>query len=351
MTPSLLFAFLVLAHAAPVPAAPEPVVEKVALRVPAVVLQDQDGRDVDLREFLAEGPVAVNFVFTTCTTICSPMTAIFSQVQRELAGKGPQGTKLVSISLDPATDTPARLEAYADQFGRKDGWTFLTGKPNEVAKVLRAMGGHVPDKTKHPPLTLVGSGGEWSRILGLVSADRIVRALSAHASAGPPKAKPEDAALAWFTDSEVIDQRGKPHRFYSDLIKDRVVLIHFAFTSCKGACSPIVANLRRVQRLLGDRTPREVRILTLSVDPTNDTPDVLREFASRFDVGPGWYFLTGASENLDRIRRRLGDVSVEPDAHPMTLYIGNAATGNWIRAMATDAPEKIAEAVIHLDDP
>lgn len=327
--------------------AQEAAVEPVSIEIPDVRLLDQDGREVALRELLQSQRVLVNFVFTTCSTVCSPMTAIFSQVQRDLGAKGVRDVRLVSITLDPAVDTPARLKAYADGFGRQEGWTFLTGKPETMAKVLRAMGGHVPEKTKHAPFTLLRGGKGWHRLLGIASSSKLIAALDQIGQGST--ASVDDAARGWFTDTEVIDQHGTPHRFYTDLIKGNTVLIHFAFTSCKGACSPIARNLVKVQRLLAEK--KDVKILTLSVDPLNDTPKELKEFARRVEAGPGWYFLTGVPENIEGIRRRLGDSTETPDEHPMVLLIGNVSTGNWVKAMASEDAAKIAEAVLHLDDP
>lgn len=351
----LMWATSALASAEPTeaPEASEARLEEVKLEVPDVELLDQDGRKVQLRSLLqGKKRVAVNFVFTTCSTVCSPMTAIFSQLQRELGTRGVGDVELVSITLDPAVDTPARLKAYADQFGRRDGWTFLTGRPEIMARVLRGMGGHVPDKTRHAPFTLMRGDGPWFRLLGLTDAKRLAAGLE-QIRGGSTTATMDahEAGKRWFTDNEVIDQYGKPHRFYSDLIRNHTVLIHFGFTSCKGACSPIARNMARVQRLLADRMEKEVRILTVSVDPETDTPAVLHEYAKTVGAGQGWSFLTGVPEALAQIRKRLGDSTATPDEHPMLLLIGNVETGNWVKAMATDAPEKIADAVIRLDEP
>lgn len=323
--------------------------EAVAVEIPDVRLLDQDGREVALRDVLAKRRVLVNFVYTTCSTVCSPMTAIFSQLQRDLGSRGMDDVHLVSITLDPAIDTPERLKAYADGFGRKEGWTFLTGRQDTMARVLRAMGGHVGEKSKHAPFTLLKGERGWFRLLGIVGAPRLIAAVEETGAPPAVAADVDEAGRRWFTDAEVVDQDGVPHRFYSDLIRGNTVMIHFAFTSCKGACSPIARNLVKVQRMLAGK--RDVKILTLSVDPLTDTPKTLKEFARKVEAGPGWHFLTGVPETLEGIRRRLGDATVHPDEHPMVLLIGNVATGNWIKAMATDDPGRIAEAVIHLDDP
>ncbi|AUX41164.1 hypothetical protein SOCE26_025710 [Sorangium cellulosum] len=155
--------------------------------VPDEELVDQDGAPVRLRE-LAEGRVlVVNFVFTTCTTICSPMTAIFGRLQGELGDALEREVRLVSISLDPATDTPERLNRYAAKFGRRPGWVFLTGSRERVRRVLDALGGRAPVKEQHAPITLIGRAaeGRWTRVDGIAPPGRLAEEVRAFLPGGP----------------------------------------------------------------------------------------------------------------------------------------------------------------------
>ena len=173
------------------------------------------------------------------------------------------------------------------------------------------------------------------------------------AADGPsPRGAPvkEDPAARYFTNTEVVDQSGKPRRFYDDLLRGKKVLVNFAFTSCKGACPTMTANLVKVQKLLGARVGKEIHMITVSVDPENDTPAVLKKYTEQFGVGAGWYFLTGAPENVSTVLGRLGSLVRKPDDHSTVLLIGNPATGHWIKAQATSRPEDIVYAVDHLDD-
>ncbi|XXT22593.1 SCO family protein [Sorangium sp. So ce429] len=168
--------------AAAVRSAPAP-----GVAVPDEELVDQDGAPVRLRE-LAKGRVlAVNFIFTTCTTICSPMTAIFGRLQAELGDALERDVRLVSISLDPATDTPERLKRYAEQFGRRPGWVFLTGSRERVGRVLDALGGRAPIKEQHTPVTLIGreAEGRWTRVDGIAPPARLAEEVRAFLSRGP----------------------------------------------------------------------------------------------------------------------------------------------------------------------
>ena len=332
--------------------------------VPDEELVDQDGAPVRLRDLLADRVVAVSFVFTTCTTICSPMTATFAKVQEELGDAMERRVRLVTISIDPAVDTPERLKRYAERFDRRPGWTFLTGTPERVGRVLDALGGRAVVKEQHAPMTLISSegGGRWTRVDGLAPAKRLtaeIRACAAEAERraadaertkiGGATGDADAAAAKYFTDTELVDQDGRPRRFYRDLIRGRKVLINFAFTACKGVCPVMTANLARVRTLLGARVGKEVTLLTITVDPVNDTPRTLKQFAAKHGAGPGWYFLTGTPENVSSVLKRLGGLAAKPEEHASILLIGDAVTGTWVKSMATERPETIVYLLDHLD--
>jgi len=137
--------------------------------VPDVQLIDESGAPVTLRAFLeSDQPVALNFIFTTCTTICPVMTVTFAQMQRELGDAADQ-IQLVSISIDPEYDRPKILKAYADQFHAGAGWTFLTGDGNDITQVLKSFDAYAGSKMNHQPLTLLKrpDSASWVRIDGL----------------------------------------------------------------------------------------------------------------------------------------------------------------------------------------
>jgi protein SCO1 len=178
----------------------------------------------------------------------------------------------------------------------------------------------------------------------------LLAGLLALALALPARAAGDDAMAHYFTNTEVVDQDGKVHRFYDDLIRGKKVLINFAFAHCTTACSPVTLNLARVQRQLGEHVGRDVQMLTLTVDPVNDTPEALRKFTKKMNVGPGWKFLTGSPESVHALLRRLGGYTDKPENHNTILIIGNAATGTWLKTASMNPPEQITHAVLHLDD-
>jgi protein SCO1/2 len=149
--------------------------------IPDVQLLDGTGASVTLQELLVSGePVALNFIFTTCTTICPVMTATFAQMQREL-GDSADRVHLVSISIDPEYDRPDVLEAYAKQFQAGGNWTFLTGETNDIVRVLRSFDAYTGSKMSHRPITLLKrpDADAWVRIDGLASGQSLAHEVTA----------------------------------------------------------------------------------------------------------------------------------------------------------------------------
>ena len=339
---------------------PAPPPAALRVEVPDVPLVDQHGRAVRLWSDLVRGQVvAINFIFTRCKTICAPMTATLARVRKELGPQEP--VRFISITLDVANDTPERLAKFAEPFAPDARWSFLTGEPEQVKKALVALGGYAPDKEAHRPFVLVGNAtaDKWVRVDGLGAAASIRDALREVRAASAPPAEldvespsAQDAAAArYFTNTELVDQHGKTHRFYEDLIRGRKVLINFAFTACKGVCSPMTKHLAEVQKALGGRVGKDITMITLSVDSTNDSPETLARFAKKFGVGPGWYFLTGSRENISRVLKKLGGYAEDPNQHSSTLLIGDATTGMWVKAPAMSFVDNLVYTVEHLNDP
>lgn len=143
--------------------------------LPEIVLIDMDNNKVSLSETLGEGPVILDFIFTTCTTICPVLSATFSQVQRKL-GSEAKNIRMVSITIDPEQDTPERLKEYADKFKAGSGWQFLTGSIDDIITTQKAFDAYRGDKMNHIPLTFLRStpDGPWVRLEGFASAADVV---------------------------------------------------------------------------------------------------------------------------------------------------------------------------------
>ena len=170
--------------------------------------------------------------------------------------------------------------------------------------------------------------------------------------------QPEPAASArisspaekYFSDVELINQDGQKMRFYSDVLKDKVVVINTFFTTCTGACPPVNRNLEKVQEALGDRLGKDAFLVSMSVDPETDTPARLKEYSQRFHARPGWIFLTGKKENVDWALYKLGQYVETKDNHTNIIIIGNEPKGLWKKAFGlakADELMKIVEDVIN----
>ena len=152
-------------------------------KIPNAPVLDQNGKQLNFYSDLIKGrTVAINFVFTTCTTICPPLTATFRRVQQVAAARG-LAVQLISVSVDPTTDTPERLRDFASKFKAESGWTFVTGDKAQIDSVLQALGAAVSNKNDHTPMILIGndSSDYWTRAYGLTSPAKIVELIDAAA--------------------------------------------------------------------------------------------------------------------------------------------------------------------------
>lgn len=163
------------------------------------------------------------------------------------------------------------------------------------------------------------------------SAVRLLASLALALSVALPALANEEAHH-YFGDATLIDQHGQKHRFYSDLLHDKIVLIHPFFTHCEGICPVMAAHVAEIQKWLGDRLGKDVHLLSISVDPQRDTVESLDEYARRFKAREGWYMLTGEPAQLNQALGRLGYQVDDPEQHTSVMVIGNVATGLWKKA-------------------
>jgi len=150
----------------------------VGIDLPDATLVTQDGVEVSLaNDVVGDKIVVIDFVYTTCTTVCPVLSAIFSQVQNNLGDRLGDEIAMVSISVDPLRDTPARMKSYASKLGAGEDWVWLTGRRQTVTEVLEEFGAYTPNFAEHPSMVLVGDGqsGQWARFIGFPAADQIIR--------------------------------------------------------------------------------------------------------------------------------------------------------------------------------
>jgi len=157
-----------------VPEITAPTSSSKTLKIPDVEVLDQDGNVRHFYSDLVKGKtVAINFIFTNCTTICPPLGATFARVQKELVGKD---VHFISVSVDPLTDTPERLKAWGAKFKAGAGWTFVTGNKPEIDRLLLALGASAARREDHTPSVIVGNDTKdvWTRTYGLAKSFQMV---------------------------------------------------------------------------------------------------------------------------------------------------------------------------------
>lgn len=132
-------------------------------------------------------------------------------------------------------------------------------------------------------------------------------------------------------DVEVLDQDGNALHFYTDLIKNKTVAINFIFTNCTTICPPLAATFARLQKEMGDKVGRDLHLISISVDPLTDTPERLKAWGAKFKAGPGWTFVTGEKQEMDKLLNALGAAVSKREDHTPAMIIGNDSKGVWTR--------------------
>ena len=160
----------------------------------------------------------------------------------------------------------------------------------------------------------------------------------------PPRGDPASISSKIIPDVQVYDQSGKRLSFYSDLVKGKTVAINFIFTTCTGVCPPMTATFRKVQEQLAEKGSR-VQLISISVDPTTDTPERLREFAAKFNAAPDWAFVTGDKSEIDTLLQALGVAVANKNDHTPMILIGNDLTDYWTRAYGLSWPTTLVNVI------
>lgn len=161
-------------------------------------------------------------------------------------------------------------------------------------------------------------------------------------------------AHPYFPDPVLVDQAGKRVRFYSDLLKGKIVVINMMYTVCTRICPSNIARLREVQARLAGRSGRDVHLYSLTLRPELDSPAALAAYARQFDVAPGWSFLTGLPADIDMVRRKLGFYDSDPVAdsdianHTGALRLGNVDRERWLMMPNQSSAAQVVLAIDNL---
>jgi protein SCO1 len=144
---------------------------------------------------------------------------------------------------------------------------------------------------------------------------------------------------------QLVNQDGEKMQFYSDLLQGKTVIINTFFATCQGSCLPLMRNLQKVQEALGGRLGKDARIISISVDPTVDTPGALKAYAKKLQAKPGWYFLTGDKASVEFALKKLGQYVENKESHTNLFIIGNDRTGLWKKAFGLANSEELVKVV------
>lgn len=166
---------------------------------------------------------------------------------------------------------------------------------------------------------------------------------------GASRAEAAGWGADYFPNVELVTHRGEELRFYDDLVEDRIVVINFVYTECPDICSLSTARLAQVADWLGERLGRDIFFLSITLDPANDTPEKLAEYARAFGEREGWLFLTGDPDDLDLLGYKLGERSDSLGEHRSDLVLGNAATGEWRRSSPMGSLSLLAREILEMD--
>jgi len=181
-----------------------------------------------------------------------------------------------------------------------------------------------------------------------------LRPVQPNSSPSPTPSPTPDNAFSFTSNkipnTPIYNQDGKQLNFYNDLVKDKIVAINFIFTTCTASCPPLTATFRRVQQTAAERG-LDIKLISVSVDPTVDTPERLHDFAEKFKAAPGWTFVTGDKSEIDSLLNALGVAVANKNDHTPMVMIGNDAVDYWTRAYGLSSPTKLvdllAEAASH----
>lgn len=159
-------------------------------------------------------------------------------------------------------------------------------------------------------------------------------------SAADSKSETSSISSAKIPNARVLDQNGNQLNFYDDLIKDKTVAINFLFTTCTAICPSLAATFHRVQQEARTRGV-DVQLISVSVDPTVDTPERLQEFSRKFKAESGWTFVTGDKASIDSVLQAFGVAVANKNDHTPMVLIGSDVTDRWTRTYGLSSPVTI----------
>lgn len=182
------------------------------------------------------------------------------------------------------------------------------------------------------------------------SAQKQTKHPASHKHSAPPasRAEPPAPPMLSIPDVEVLDQDGRKQNFYTDLVKDKIVVINFMFTTCTKICPMSGANFSRLQTILGKRLGQDVFLISVTTDPETDSPEKLKVWGEKFNAKSGWTLITGEKEKVDELLRALTGDGPNKGYHVPSLVMVNDTKKTNRRAYGLEDPARIVKMVDEL---
>jgi len=180
------------------------------------------------------------------------------------------------------------------------------------------------------------------KLLFILTASLLI--VAGHGSTCAQQADP-NAAEKYFTNTELFDQNGRRLRFYQDVMKGKVVVINTFHSDCKSTCPPMQKNFERIQDAFATHLGQDLFLVSITIDPLNDTPERLKAYAANNHARDGWLFLTGTKENVDVVLKKLGQYVEQKEDHTTIVIIGNEKTGLWKKAFGLARSQDLIDVV------
>lgn len=168
--------------------------------------------------------------------------------------------------------------------------------------------------------------------LALLAVPALAHSPDEHANHQPsPQQLQPQGSTVRFADVTLLDQHARPVRLQDDLVRDRIVVMSFVYTTCTTVCPVVSAIMQKVQDGLDARSGARVQLVSISVDPLRDTPERLRDYARNFRSGPDWHWLTGSSQAVKETLQGLGTWSADYVDHQPVILVGDGDSDRWTR--------------------
>jgi protein SCO1 len=181
-----------------------------------------------------------------------------------------------------------------------------------------------------------------------ITAQKMDHGSHVHSPPAVSSAKSKPPERVSIPDVAVLDQDGRKQNFYTDLIKDKVVVINFVFTTCRAICPMSGANFSKLQTLLGERLGHDVFLISISTDPETDSPEKLKTWGERFKAKTGWTLITGEPKQIAGLLRVLKGDGLDKDYHVPSLFMVNDGKKRHRRAFGLEEPAVIIKMVDEL---